>query len=91
MSTRVFAIAFLLVWLGILFSALGIVQAKHESRKYFMELQTLDATADELDMEWDRLLIEESTWSNHSQIEQTARHRLQMKLPSPDEVMVIRK
>lgn len=91
MSTRALTIVFLLVWFGILLSALGIVQAKHHSRKYFMELQRLEATADELDMEWDRLLIEESTWSNHSQIEQTARQRLQMKLPSPDEVMVIRR
>ena len=91
MSNRSFIVLFLLVWVGTLSTALKIVQVRHEARTQFMELQKLDAQIDDLDMEWDRLLIEESTWSNHSQIEQTARQRLDMRLPAPAEVRVVRR
>ncbi|MEM7281068.1 MAG: cell division protein FtsL [Pseudomonadota bacterium] len=91
MSKRGLVIAFLLVWFSTLATALSIVKVRHEARAHFMELQRLEARIDELDMEWDRLLIEESTWSNHSQIEQTARQRLAMRLPAPSEVKVVRR
>ncbi len=91
MSNRSLIVLFLLVWVGTLFTALKMVQVRHEARTQFMELQELESRIDELDMEWDRLLIEESTWSNHSQIEQTARQRLGMRLPSPAEVRVVRR
>jgi cell division protein FtsL len=43
-------------------SALALVYTKHESRKLFVELETLTHERDELNIEWGQLQIEQSTW-----------------------------
>src|SRR5690606_30577849 len=53
-------------------SALALVYTKHESRKLFIELERLTAVRDELNIEWGRLQIEQSTWATHARIEQVA-------------------
>lgn len=78
------------LWAGVIFSALGVVHARHESRKAFIELQTLYLERDELDIDWDRLLIEQSTWATHARIEQMARTRLKMRVPDPVEIVIVR-
>lgn len=78
------------VWLAVVASALAVVYARHESRKAFIELQALYAERDELDIDWDRLLIEQSTWATHARIEQIARERLRMRVPDPAEIVIVR-
>ena len=77
--------------LAIVASGIGVVYAKYLSRKYFVELQTLQAEAESLDVDWGRLQLEESTLATHAKVERTARGRLGMHLPRIDEVMVIRR
>lgn len=36
-------------------SALGVVYTQHQARKFFVELQALQAVRDELNIEWGRL------------------------------------
>jgi len=79
-----------LLSLAIVASGIGVVYAKYLSRKYFVELQTLQAEAESLGVDWGRLQLEESTLATHAQVESTARGRLGMHLPRIDEVMVIR-
>lgn len=67
--------------LGTLISAVGVVQAKHESRALMNELQQLRVEQDRLDSEWSQLQLEESAWANHGRIEQIARERLGMREP----------
>ncbi|MEJ2345091.1 MAG: cell division protein FtsL [Gammaproteobacteria bacterium] len=85
-DSLVFA-ALLAVVLG---SALVVVYAKHESRKLFVELQALQKDQDNMDVEWDRLQLEQSAWATHSRIEKIARAKLHMHTPSPDEIEIIR-
>ena len=47
-------------------SAIALVYTKHESRKLFVELETLTHERDELNIEWGQLQIEQSTWATHS-------------------------
>ncbi len=82
--------ALVLLWSGAIASALGVVYARHESRKAFIELQELFSQRDELDIDWDRLLIEQSTWATHARIEQIARERLNMRVPDPADVVIVR-
>ncbi|NNF50922.1 MAG: cell division protein FtsL [Gammaproteobacteria bacterium] len=79
-----------LLWAGTISSALGVVYARHESRKAFINLQALYDERDELDIDWDRLLIEQSTWATHARIEQMARQRLKMRVPDPAEIVILR-
>jgi cell division protein FtsL len=67
--------------LAMLVSAVGVVQAKHESRALLNELQHLRVEQDRLDTEWSQLQLEESAWANHGRIEQIARERLGMREP----------
>lgn len=73
-----------------LVSAIGVVYSKFMSRKYFDELQQLLYQRDEVDVEWGRLQLEQGALATHSLVEQKARKKLGMKIPSPDDVRMIR-
>ena len=64
---------------AVLVSALASVYAKHQSRKLFVELQSLVADRDRLEIDWSRLQIEQSTLANHARVESIARERLSMR------------
>lgn len=74
--------------LGLLVMASGVaaVYAKHESRKLFIELQTLNAERDRLAVEWGQLQIEQSAWSTHARVEQVARENMDLRPPAPEQV-----
>jgi cell division protein FtsL len=76
--------------IAVLLTSIGVVHAKYSSRKYFVELQQLRAQQDELDVEWGRLQLEQSTWATEHRVERIARGKLNMHIPSAEEVMVIR-
>lgn len=71
-------------------SALALVYAKYESRKLFIELQSLQSKRDAMNIEWGRLQLEQSTWATHSRVERLARDRLGMVSPSPNQVVIVR-
>ena len=72
-------------------SAMALVYTKHESRKLFVELETLTHERDELNIEWGQLQIEQSTWATHARIEQVAADRLSLIRPESDEIFVIQR
>jgi cell division protein FtsL len=74
---------------AVMASAVGAVYAKHENRKLFMELQSLTAERDQLEVDWSRLQIEQSTWSTHARVEQLARGEMGMRNPGSDELKVV--
>ena len=69
--------------------ALGIVYSKHLSRQRYIELSQIQFLIDDLDSEWSRLQIEESTFSRHGLIETVARQRLDMVFPEGESIVVI--
>jgi len=75
---------------AVLLTSVGVVHAKYSSRKYFVELQKLRLKHDELDVEWGRLQLEQSTWATQHRVQKLARKKLNMHMPSAEEVMVIR-
>ena len=70
-------------------SAMALIYTKHESRKLFVELEQLTHERDELNIEWGRLQIEQSTWAQHARIEQVATEDLALVRPAATEVFVI--
>ena len=84
------------IWAGILaaavlVSAVGIVYAKHQGRRLFVELQALQGQRDALDVEWGRLQLEQSTWATHGRVDKLARERLQMTVPAPQATVILRR
>ena len=78
--------------LGVLLlgAAIAVVWSKHEARSLFIELQHLHAERDRLDIEWGQLKLEQSAFATHGRVEQTARVNLQMVVPRPDEVRIVK-
>ena len=70
-------------------SALALVYTKHESRRLFVELESLTQERDELNIEWGQLQIEQSTWATHARIEQVATDDLALVRPESTEIFVI--
>lgn len=75
---------------GVVGSAVAAVDVRHEARQLFIRLQALNRTRDELDIVWRQLQIERSTWATHARIEQIARERLDMVVPGPADVELVR-
>lgn len=71
-------------------SALGVVWVKHQNRKAFAALSALRDERDALEVEWDKLLLEQSAWATTPRIEQVAAEQLSMTVPSADQTVVVR-
>ncbi len=75
--------------LAVLVSAVGVIEAKHQSRKRFVALQALEKVRDQMNVEWGQLQLEQGTWATHSRVERIAREELHMVNPKMDEVVIV--
>jgi len=82
--------ALLCAWLALLASGVGAVYARHEARKLFVELQALERTRDELNIDWGRLRIEQGMLATHARVERLATEKLRMRVPAAGEVSIVR-
>lgn len=76
--------------LAVMISAIACVHSKHQSRKLFVELQQLTSVRDEMQVNWGRLQIEQSTWSAHARVERLARKQMKMRSPDPADIRLVR-
>lgn len=74
-------LAFVLLWLLLLASAVAVVWSKQQSRNQFVQLQRLQKERDQLDTEWGQLRLEQSTWVTYGRIEKIAHDELHMSAP----------
>ncbi|HEY9182938.1 MAG TPA: cell division protein FtsL [Gammaproteobacteria bacterium] len=70
-------------------SGVAIVSVEHRSRQLFIEGEKLNRELDQLQIDWGRLQIEQSTWAQHSRIESLARQRLRLTEPAEDQLVVV--
>ena len=61
-------------------TGVGVVYSKHTMRTLFIELQSMQNSFDELQIEWGRFQLELSAWATHGRIEKIAREKLNMGL-----------
>ena len=76
---------------GVFISAIMVVVSQHQARRIFNELQHLEITRDELNEEWGRLQLEQSTWATDDRIELIARTRLDMVNPDTKSIVLLAK
>ncbi|MDE2090569.1 MAG: cell division protein FtsL [Gammaproteobacteria bacterium] len=73
---------------AVFLSALAVIDARHENRMLFAQLQQLRQQRDQINIEWGQLLLEQSTWSTHARIEQMATQKLDMEMPMHPAIVV---
>lgn len=74
---------------AVLVSGLMVVKTTHENRFAFNELQMLREEANQLDVEWGQLLLEQSTFGLDGRIEQKAVEQLRMRVPEIDSIVMV--
>ncbi len=84
------ALAFAVLLLAVMASAVAVVWARHQGRVAFVQLTQLQNQRDDLNVEYGRLELEQATWAAPGRVEQIARGQLGMIDPAPDQVELIR-
>lgn len=79
-----------LLLVAVVLSALSVVTTQHKARKLFIELQKEKEQAQQMEVEWGQLQLEQSTWATPARVEQVAVQKLQMQLPKSGQVQFIR-
>jgi cell division protein FtsL len=79
----------LLLFLGVLGSALAVSYSAHWNRQLLNSLYGELSVRDKAQAEWGRLILEQSTWTAHNRIETLAREQLKMRIPDAAEVRMV--
>lgn len=79
----------LLLLAALIGCALALVTSQHQARKLYVELQKEQDLAKALEVEWDQLQLEASTWATHARVEKFATRSLGMRVPPPARVQVV--
>ena len=74
---------------GVAASGVWIVEVEHRSRQLFIKTEELNRELDRLQTDWGRLQIEQGMYATHSRIEALARDRMQLTVPSGDQLVVV--
>jgi cell division protein FtsL len=73
----------------ILCSAFGVIYFKDLNRRSFIEYQNLQQARQQYEVEWGKLLLEQSTWSTQARIQEVAEQQFNMTLPRLDDVVLL--
>jgi cell division protein FtsL len=79
----------LLMVLILIACALSVVTSQHRARKLFEELQQEKNRAQQMEIEWGQLQLEQSTWAMSARVEKIATQKLQMQLPKSAQIQFI--
>jgi cell division protein FtsL len=79
----------LVFWLLTIASALSVVYVTHDTRLKYHQLEMLKQEQNQLQVVWGQYLLEESTWSTYSRIEQIAKDDLKMEVPTASHVVIV--
>jgi cell division protein FtsL len=74
---------------AVVVSCFGVSLAAFETRQKHSRLQALVSEADNLDSEYEKLLLEQSAWAGYARIDEISRGDLGMQIPEGEHVVVI--
>lgn len=78
-----------LVWLSSVASAMGVVYSTYESRKATQKLEELRREANGLRVMSGKYLLEKSSWSAYSRVEEIAVNDLKMVVPDNESTVLV--
>ena len=85
-SRRMLAVA---LAVALVVSAVALVYVQHYRRMQFVELRKLQRERDAMQVEWGQLKLEQSTWATHERIERLALEKLDLRIPTAAEVVLV--
>lgn len=71
-------------------SSLGVAYSSHQTRNMYRDLQQLEKDHDDLEHEYEKLLLEQSAWADYTRLNGLAQNKLQMTAPENSETVVLR-
>lgn len=74
----------------VILSSFSVIYASHQTRVLYGSLQVEQDTADNLDSQYERLLLEQSAWAGYNRIDQLAREELGMSSPDRGRLVLMR-
>ena len=81
----------ILLLMGVVGSALGVVYTAHETRAAYAKLQDLQESRDAIDSQYEKLLLEQGAWADYSRVDQIAHKQLNMSSPKPEDIVVVQR
>ncbi|MEW6563125.1 MAG: cell division protein FtsL [Pseudomonadota bacterium] len=79
----------LLLLAVVILCALSVITSQHQARKRFIELQQEKDRAQQMEVEWGQLQLEQRTWAIPSRVEKIAESQLNMQLPAQSQVRYV--
>lgn len=80
---------FSLLLLAALLSALTVIYLKDLNRRLFIEHQRLEKIGQQMQVEWTRLLLEQSTLTAQARIESIAHQKWHMHMPANRDIVIV--
>ena len=80
----------MLLYLLVVALAITVVTNRHHARQLFVNYQVLEKQRDQLNANWSRLTLEQSTRLNQIYVERRAKRELGMQKPSVDKIRIIK-
>ena len=81
----------MLLLVALIVCALGVVTSQHRARKLFVELQKEKDRAQQMEVEWGQLQLEQGTLAMPVRVEKIAGTKLQMQLPKSGQIRYVRR
>ena len=91
MNIKLLRTAVFALWMAVLVTSAGVVYVSYGSRMKFAELDRQIAERDRLNIEWNRLQLEQGTYTTPGFVEQVAVNKLHMTTPVPTDVQWVQK
>ena len=73
----------------VLGSSLGVALSAHQTRQMYAQLQEIGLESDNLDSEYEKLLLEQSAWADYTRIDRVSRTELGMRAPSLNNMVIV--
>ena len=73
----------------VIVSALAVAYSAHQTRNMYRELQQIEKGHDDLEHEYEKLLLEQSAHTDYGRLDQLAHDDLAMIAPAPDNTVVL--
>ena len=87
-SPRQMSIAALVLALGV--SAFFVSFSSHQTRELYRNLHMVQKKRDDLDFEYQKLILERGAFADYSRITDLAKKQLNMRIPRTEELVVLK-
>lgn len=77
------------LWVLVVFSAIAVALVSHQCRQQYAQLMAMEREANRMDEDYGKYLLEQSAWGSLQRIETMAAEELDMRSPSPQDIVMV--